>query len=194
MTRFAPQTPTVQPRVRMATLADAEGMARVSVDTWKLTYGGILPGDYLARMRRTAHETQRRRMMSSADTVHFIAEEPVTGEAVGFASAGTARGDVAGATAEIYELYVQNGFQRRGLGQNMVRAAGAWLARRGHEGMIIWVLADNPNRVFYERIGGRPAGRRAIRVGGATVDEAAFVWRLERGASTACLRPFSDSD
>ena len=178
MTAFALHTSVLQPRVRMATLADAEGMARVSVDTWKLTYSGILPSDYLARMRRTAHETQRRRMMTNADTAHFVAEEPATGETVGFASAGPARGGLAGATAEIYELYVQSGFQRQSLGQKLLAAAGAWLSARGHEVMIIWVLSDNPNRAFYERIGGRLSGQRAIRVGGAPVDEAAYVWRL----------------
>jgi hypothetical protein len=55
-------------------------------------------------------------------------------------------------------------------------AARAWLAEQGHETMIVWVLADNPARAFYERLGGRAAGRRAIRVGGALVDEAAYVW------------------
>ena len=51
--------------------------------------------------------------------------------------------------------------------------------------MIIWVLADNPNRAFYERIGGREAGRRSIRVGGAPVDEAAYVWPLAGGHARA---------
>lgn len=180
MTSFAPDTSALEPRVRMATVADAEGMARVSVDTWKLTYGGILPGDYLARMRRPAHESQRRRMMADADTAHFVAEEAATGETVGFASAGPARGGLAGGGAEIYELYVQNGFQGQGLGRRLVEAARGWLAGRGHQSLIVWVLADNPNRGFYERIGGRFSGRRAIRVGGATVDEAAYVWPLER--------------
>jgi len=179
MQGFAFETPAHEPRVRPAGLNDIEGMARISVDTWRLTYGGILPGDYLARMRRPAQEAQRRRMMASADTAHFVAEEPTTGEAVGFASAGPARGGFAGATAEIYELYVQNGFQRQGLGQGLAQAARAWLAGRGHEAMIIWVLADNPNRPFYERTGGRLAGLRTIRVGGAAVEEAAYVWRLK---------------
>lgn len=168
------------PLVRLARLGDVEGMARVSVDTWKLTYDGILPGDYLARMRRPAHESQRRRMMADADTAHFVAEEAATGETVGFASAGPARGSFAGATAEIYELYVQNGFQGQGLGRSLVEAARSWLAGRGHQSLIVWVLADNPNRGFYARVGGRFSGRRSIRVGGAAVDEAAYVWPLER--------------
>lgn len=175
--RFAFDLPARKPQVRPAGAGDVEGMARVSVDTWRLTYYGILPAGYLARMRLPAHETQRRRLMASPDTAHFVAEEPLTGETVGFASAGPARGGAPGVSAEIYELYVQNGFQREGLGRGLVRAARAWLADQGHGSMIVWVLADNPARGFYERLDGRPAGLRTIRVGGALVDEAAYVWR-----------------
>jgi GNAT superfamily N-acetyltransferase len=175
--RFAFDRPAHKPMVRLAGAGDIEGMARVSVDTWRLTYGGILPAGYLARMRLSAHETQRRRLMASPGAAHFVAEEPVTGETVGFASAGPARGADGGITAEIYELYVQNGFQRQGLGRGLVLAARAWLAGEGHGAMIVWVLAKNPARSFYERLGGHPAGQRTIRVGGALVDEAAYVWR-----------------
>ena len=90
--RFAFDLPAHRPQVRLAGAGDVEGMARVSVDTWRLTYTGILPAGYLARMRLPAHETQRRRLMGSPDTAHFVAEEPLTGETVGFASAGPARG------------------------------------------------------------------------------------------------------
>ncbi len=177
--RFAFERPTLPPQVRPADADDIEGMARVSVDTWRLTYAGILPESYLARMRLAAHEAQRRRLMGVSDAAHFVAEEPLTGETVGFASAGPVRAgdDALGVTSEIYELYVQNGFQGRGLGRGLIAAARAWLSARGHRGMIIWVLADNPARAFYQRLGGVPAGQRAIRVGGALVEETAYVWR-----------------
>ncbi len=169
--------------VRLATDADVEGMARVSVDTWRLTYGGILPDAYLARMRAGAHEAQKRRMLHGPGAIHFVAEEQMTAEPVAFASAGPSRGGPPGVTGEIYELYVQNGFQRQGLGRRLLEAAGAWLAERGHEAMIVWVLADNPNRDFYERIGGHFTNLRTIRVGGVAVDEASYVWRdLRKGA------------
>jgi GNAT superfamily N-acetyltransferase len=173
---FAFDRASARPRVRPADEGDVEGMARVSVDTWRLTYAGILPGRYLTRLRLPAQESQRRRLMAAPDTVHFVAEEPITGETVGFASAGLARGESSGITAEVFELYVQNGFQRQGLGRGLLLAARHWLAGQGHEAMIVWVLADNPARVFYERLGGRAAAQRAIRVGGALVEEAAYVW------------------
>ena len=174
---FAFDRASARPRVRPAGADDVEGMARVSVDTWRLAYEGLLPRRYLARLRLPTQECQRRRLMAGPDTVHFVAEEPFTGEAVGFASAGSARGEAGGGiTGEVFELYVQNGFQRQGLGRGLLLAARTWLAGQGHRTMIVWVLADNSARAFYERLGGRAAGQRAIRVGGALVDEAAYVW------------------
>ena len=169
--------PGLMPHVRPAATGDIEGMARVSIDTWRLTYDGILPSGYLERMRLTAHESQRRRLMNSPDTAHFVAIEPVTGETVAFASAGPSRGSAFGASGEIYELYVQNGFQGQNLGRGLHEAARLWLANQGNDALIIWVLADNPARAFYEKLGGEASGLRTIRVGGVLVDEAAYVWR-----------------
>jgi GNAT superfamily N-acetyltransferase len=180
------RAPTRRIAVRAAGWEHIEGMARVSVDTWRLTYRDILPKPYLERMRPAAHENQRSRMMHAQGVHHFVAIEPTAGEVVGFASCGPTRGGgTGGITGEIYELYVQNGYQARGLGRRLFRAASDRLARDGHESMIVWVLNDNPNRGFYPRIGGWRHGQKTIRVGGADLDETAYVWRLDRPA----LRP-----
>jgi GNAT superfamily N-acetyltransferase len=173
------RTTTRRILVRPAGWEDIEGMTRVSVDTWRLTYKDILPQAYLDRMRRSSHENQRSRMMHAQGVHHFVAIEPLAGEAVGFVSCGPTRSGGA-APGEIYELYVQNGFQGRGVGRRLFRAAADRLARDGHESMIVWVLADNPNRGFYPRLGGWRHARKTIHVGGAPVDELAYVWRLDR--------------
>jgi ribosomal protein S18 acetylase RimI-like enzyme len=173
------RTPTRRSTVRPAGWEDIEGMTRVSVDTWQLTYKDILPKAYLERMRRASHENQRSRMMYAQGVHHFVAIEPAAGEVVGFVSCGPTRNG-GGAPGEIYELYVQNGFQGRGLGRRLFRAAADRLARDGHESMIVWVLADNPNRGFYPRLGGWRHVRSAIRIGGVSVDKLSYVWRLDR--------------
>ncbi|HUO23602.1 MAG TPA: GNAT family N-acetyltransferase [Caulobacteraceae bacterium] len=174
--RFAFDLPLQAPRIRQARADDVAALARVSLDTWRLTYSGILPAGYLERMSLTEQEMQRRRLMASPGTAHFLAEEPFTGEAVAFASCGPARIRAEFGVGEVYELYVQHGFQRQGLGRALLGAARDWLARRGERELVIRVLMDNPARGFYERLGGRPAGVRTIRVGGALVEEAAYVW------------------
>ena len=176
---FALRTPTRRIIVRPAGWEDIVGMARVSVDTWRLTYRDILPKAYLERMRLNRHESQRSRMMHAQGVHHFVAIEPSAGEVVGFVSCGPTR-NVGGITGEIYELYVQNGFQGRGVGRRLFRAARDRLARDGHQSMIVWVLDANPNLPFYPRQGGWRHSRKTIRVGGAPVDETAYVWRLDR--------------
>jgi ribosomal protein S18 acetylase RimI-like enzyme len=174
--RFAPRPAGHTPRIRRAGPDDVEAMARVSVDTWRLTYGGILPAAYLERLDLGRQEIQRRHMLAAPETAHFIAEEAITGEAVGFASCGSSRGRTDLGVGEIYELYVQNGFQRQGLGEALVGAARGWMVEQGHASMVVRVLAENPARGFYERLGGRPSSYRTIRVGGASVEEVAYVW------------------
>jgi ribosomal protein S18 acetylase RimI-like enzyme len=166
--------------VRPAAWGDIEGMARVAVDTWGLTYHAILPKAYLARMRYAALENQRSRMMHAQGVHHFVAIEPTAGEVVGFASCGPTRNGGGAAPGEIYELYVQNGFQGRGIGRRLFRAARNQLASDGHESMVVWVLSENPNLAFYPRLGGWIHAKKTIRVGGAKVEETAYTWRLDR--------------
>ena len=176
---FALRTPTRRIGVRAASWDDIVGMSRVSVDTWRLTYADILPKAYLERMRLLNQEHQRSRMMHAHGVHHFVAVEPAAGEVVGFVSCGPTRNGGA-ATGEIYELYVQNGYQGRGVGRRLFRAAMDRLARDGHERMVVWVLNDNPNFGFYPRMGGWLHAKKTIRVGGKSVDETAYLWPLDR--------------
>ena len=41
---------------------------------------------------------------------------------------------------------------------------------------VIWVLADNPARFFYERMGGKRAGERDERLWGALLHEIGYGW------------------
>lgn len=42
--------------------------------------------------------------------------------------------------------------------------------------MLVSVLVANPNRAFYERLGGVTVAEGTIRLGGDTVKEPALVW------------------
>ena len=94
---------------------------------------------------------------------------------VGFASAGLARArrDVSG---ELYLLYVLRACHGRGIGRALFDACHYELARCGHHGLLVWVLADNPARRFYQRLGGEPAGESAVALAGVRLREVAFVW------------------
>jgi hypothetical protein len=43
--------------------------------------------------------------------------------------------------------------------------------------MLVWVLADNAARCFYERLGGEPAGESMVARAGVRLRELAYLWR-----------------
>ena len=67
-------------------------------------------------------------------------------------------------------------YQGQRIGTHLLRAVGSDLYRSGRQGLVIWVLANNPNRAFYERHRGRLVSTKPITLGSATVDQMAFAW------------------
>ena len=99
-----------------------------------------MPDAYLEQLSVAAHERQWRRSFA-AGTWAFVAEWEQ--RVVGFASGGLsrARRDISG---ELYLLYVLRASHRHGIGRALFDACHYELARCGHRGMLVWVLADKP--------------------------------------------------
>jgi hypothetical protein len=51
------------------------------------------------------------------------------------------------------------------------------LLEAGFESMLVWVLADNPARLFYEVLGGRQLYEERITFGEVTLVKVAYGWR-----------------
>jgi ribosomal protein S18 acetylase RimI-like enzyme len=172
--------------VRPARLDDAQGIARVQVASWRTTYPGMIPQDYLDSMDeavfvarwsdRLRHETSRR--------ATFVAEDD--GHLVGFASGGSEREGDARYQGELYAIYVLDEWQGRGLGRELANAIAGVLADRGLLSMLVWVLRDNLSaRAFYERLGGVYVREHSLDFGaGFEVTEVSYGWDDVRGGLT----------
>jgi len=162
--------------VRPAELNDATEIARVHVATWRSTYGGLLPDDFLASLSE-AHYTERwRRVIADGSSRVFVVED--AGSIAGFASGGRERAGETGFTGELYALYVLQEDQRRGHGRELVRAVAGELRELRLPDMIVWVLRDNSSaRAFYERLGGTYVRAQPITIGTATLEEVSYGWR-----------------
>ncbi len=161
--------------IRRARPDDAAAIAGVHVASWRATYAGILPSDYLARMSGPRHTMQYDAAIRAGEAIHVAAAPMV----VGFAAAGRGRGRVGRQVlgdGEIETLYVLDDWRDRGIGRRLLQAAAAELAAWGCRSAYLWVLRDNPSRWFYTRLNGRPAAEATIRVGGAAVVQVAMVW------------------
>jgi ribosomal protein S18 acetylase RimI-like enzyme len=172
--------------VRPARLDDAASIARVQIASWRTTYPGMIPQDFLDSMdeasfvgrwsERLRHETSRR--------ASFVAEED--GQVVGFATGGTEREGDARYHGELYAIYVLDDWQGRGLGRELANAVAAALAERGLHSMLVWVLRDNlAARTFYERLGGVYVREHPLDFGaGFEVMEVSYGWDDVRGGLT----------
>lgn len=165
--------------VRPATPADAPGIAHVHVTSWRETYAGLMPEDFLtratgevARERREAFWTRH----LSAQTGEIVLVAELRREVVAFASGGPAR-EHPGIGAELYTLYALRSVQGQGVGRALVSAVASELRGRGFRSLALWVLDVNPTRAYYAHLGGREAGERTEPLpGGGELREVRVVW------------------
>jgi ribosomal protein S18 acetylase RimI-like enzyme len=161
--------------IRDATLNDAAAIARVHVSSWRSTYRGMLPDDFLASLSETGYAERWKRVIAERTSKVYVAEEGT--EVVGFASGGRERAGETGYEGELYAIYVLDSAQRRGFGRELVRATVAGLRELGLGDMIIWVLRDNqPARAFYEGLGGVYVRAQPITIGLTTLEEVSYGW------------------
>ena len=162
-------------RVRSATPADANGIARVQVDTWRTTYGGIVPDAHLATLSYRHRDSVWRRIISRkrSDESQFVAETDA-GEVVAFASGGRELAGDPEYDGELYAIYVLEPHQRQGIGRRLVAAVVERLIDARFDAMLIWVLQNNPSCRFYAALGGTPVHNRTISIGGADLPEVAY--------------------
>lgn len=169
--------------LRVATLEDAEAIARIHVESWRSAYAGMLPDDLLVGMSLEKQTRMWERMLRGGETV-MVAEDPRYG-VIGFGSYGPNRSARSHFTGEVYTLYLLPDFQGLGIGQGLLRGLFGALAREGHEAALIWVLAPNPSRYFYEAMGGRPVARRNTKMGDIEVPEIAYGWESVKALPAA---------
>lgn len=163
--------------IREATAADAPGIARVHVESWRTTYRGIVPEDVLANLsveQREQHWAERLGNADRPECVYVAAD--TAGAVVGFASGGPEREGDAVYTGELYAIYLLAEQQGKGIGRRLAREVAERLVVAGHEAMLVWVLAANPACRFYAALGGVPVREKQIAIGDRSLTEVAYGW------------------
>ena len=163
--------------MRPATVEDAPALAQVHVASWHETYRGLVPDEYLDGLSVEERTERWRSRLSGADPGAFtLVAEDDSGRMVGFATGGPGRQGDPVYTGELYAIYLLQAAQRAGLGRRLVQAVVERLLAMGHRSMLVWTLAANPSRGFYERLGGQPIRSTVINIGGAEVEDVAYGW------------------
>lgn len=160
--------------IREAGIADVPSIARVTVDTWKTAYRGIINDDYLDNLSYAEREDGWRQF--PFDNSFVYAAEDRTGKMVGFAAGGPERESNPTYRGELYAIYVLHDYQHKGVGGSLIRAAMQRFERSGIHSVLLWVLSASPYRRFYQRHGGVPLESKILEMEGFANTITAYGW------------------
>ncbi len=158
--------------MRRAAAADAPSIAQVHVESWKTTYRGILPDEYLDQLSVEQREQFWTSTLAASDSnsTTIVAIDEASSRVVGFACAGKERTGELGCDEELYAIYLLREAQRQKLGTLLLKE----LAAIGFSVVAVWVLNANPARKFYEATGGRVLKEQSIELAGKAFAETAY--------------------
>ncbi len=177
-------------KIREARRNDAAGIARVQVETWRSTYPGLIPDHVLVSMSHHRHHAAWAHALDHprpqyAALVAAVDDTPggqagmgvAAGEGVlGFGSCGPARDPSLRHKGEVCTLYVLPEYHDLGIGRALLHGMFDCLLARGMDSAVVWVLAENPSRFFYETMGGQRVAERNECMWGTVLSEAAYGW------------------
>jgi ribosomal protein S18 acetylase RimI-like enzyme len=167
-------------RVREAIEDDIVGVAKVRVDTWRATYKGIIPDDFLEGLsHQSVAERWRKAFWENKNPAvgAYVAENEQQ-EIIGIAMCGPEQSQDAVYQGEIYVLYVLPQYQNLGIGRRLVAACVHHLVHNLQaKSLLIWVIAENPYRKFYESLGGKPVRDKSQKIGGQVIREIGYGWQ-----------------
>lgn len=113
----------------------------------------------------------------SGTQVCSVVAESADDGVVGFAAGGAERTGAFGVDGELTALYVLSSHHGNGVGRSLTVDMARRIADHRRTGMVVWVLADNPARGFYEHLGGVESGEQTIHLGDQHYLEVAYVWQ-----------------
>ncbi len=138
--------------IRLATLEDAEGIARAQVAAWQAAYRGLMPDARLDAFTLEVRHAAWTRILSDANdrarTTVFLRDEAV----LGFASIGASR-DLPG-WGEVWALYAHPDSWSTGVGRALLDEGLARLETQGFSRTMLWVLEGNVRAIRFYRAAG----------------------------------------
>ena len=166
-------------QIREADVKDAPGIAKVHVDNWISTYYDVFPAHVFETWTYKNREERWKKSLPEAvsgGTRTYVAEEE--GKIAAFALAGTTRDARLRMryTGEFYGIYVHPDFQRQGLGRKLLESCAEHLASQGHKRAALWVIENNKEQPFFEKMGGEVVYEAPVEIGGNNYKNIAYGW------------------
>lgn len=158
--------------VREAKLEDIKDIAKVHVDSWRTTYRGVVPAEYLNSLNYKEFEDKWK---SRSLTGVFVAQDEKD-TIFGFASFGPIRSDQEGYDGELYAIYLLEEHQRQGAGKALLAKGVEFLLHQGFSSMFVWGIEKNPSITFYQAFSPERIAEDSFEIAGERLKEVGFGW------------------
>jgi ribosomal protein S18 acetylase RimI-like enzyme len=164
--------------LRRATVADANAIAAVRVESWRLAYADVIPDSYLDSMDVEESATLWARILSAPPnkTATFVVE--MDGKVVGFAAGMMLPEQKFDLDAELTGIYLLPPAQDQGIGTRLINMVAQTFADLNANGLLAWVLSENkPARQFFEKLGGELLIEQTFTWDDLDLKEVGYGWR-----------------
>ena len=142
---------------------------------WKQSYKNIIEASFLDNLKFENILETRKNLINQERGIHLVVS--VDNQVVGFCDAGmfffkekqifsAAQKSKRKELGEIYAIYVDPNYQKKGIGKLLFLESKHRLTKSGLTPFLVWTLKDNyPARSFYEKNGGIKVDEILIQIG-----------------------------
>lgn len=135
--------------IEKAKLEDAQSIILININGWKKTYKNIFPEQLL----KTLDLKQEISIYKCKNKIREYIVCKYNNKVIGFARYGRNKKDYSKEYAEVYAIYIKNGFQRKGIGTSILQYIFNDL-KTSYKYVLISTLKENNANLFYKKMGG----------------------------------------
>ena len=162
--------------IKKASKEDIKHISRVYVDSWRTTYRGLVPDDYLKELSYEEAEIRWIDFLNNENEPFIYVATNDIGKIIGFASGKSI--DEKNFNGELYSLYLTEECRGLGVGRQLVSAIAKHFIEKDIHTMMVWVMKQNKSGLgFYEHMGGKEYIHRTTTLGGTKVEDVAYGWQ-----------------
>ena len=160
-------------KIEKAQTEDAKSIVEINIKEWKNTYKGIFPDKFLENLSEKEEESGEK----CKNKINEYIVGKINNQIVGFLRFGKNKKGYNDNYAEIYALYIDKEYQRKGIGTALINFAFENL-KPNYKYVLISTLVQNDANLFYKKIGGKLIDKVNFSLGNNEYEENLYEYEL----------------
>lgn len=145
--------------IRQAKIGDEKEIAKIIIDSWKVSYRGIIEDDYLDKLNYKIKEEKQRKYITEQKKKGYyiyVYKDDIINKILGFIILGPPqKKEIINFDMEIYELYIEPNNKFKGIGTKLINFAKKEMILLGFRNICLRCLSDNLLGIrFFLKMGG----------------------------------------